>query len=202
MTTPLNTNARRLLVPLMMALVPVCAFGASPLRPAATEDRSPRMGATETIQAEATAVLPGRYGQIYATAERNASIAGSRVLETARTMMVDRDLVIGSCWDYANAVFKRAAHPNKRGLRKRVFSGSRKKRRFANVSLIRPGDWLYYVNHSYSDVPHSAIFVAWLDRRKKHALMITYRGAKRRVPGVLDDYNLKSVFRIVRPTLR
>jgi hypothetical protein len=200
MTTPLNTNCGRLLVPLMMALAPICAVEAFPLRVAATEDRSPRMGATETIEATATVVMAGRYGQIFAAAERNASIAGSRILATARTMMVDRDLVVGSCWDYANAVFNRAGHPNKRGLRTRAFSGSRKKRRFANASLIRPGDWLYYVNHSYSDVSHSAIFVAWLDRRRRHALMITYRGAKRRVPGVLDDYDLRSVFRIIRPT--
>ncbi|MFT7621221.1 MAG: hypothetical protein ACI9WU_000382 [Myxococcota bacterium] len=133
-------------------------------------------------------------------AEKAARGAGANVLRTARKMMESGDLVIGSCWDYANAVFKRAGYPNRRGRRKTVFKGSRSKKRFANVRLIRPGDWLYYVNHQYKGSPHSAIFVGWLNRKRKHALMITYRGAKRRVPGTLDDYDLSSVYRIVRPT--
>jgi len=116
-------------------------------------------------------------------------------------MMSRRDIVIGSCWDYANAVFKKAGHPNRRDRRRTVFKGARKKRQFARARLIQPGDWLYYVNHDYREVPHSAIFVTWLDRRRKRALMITYRGARRAVPGVLDDYTLTSVYRIVRPVI-
>jgi hypothetical protein len=117
-------------------------------------------------------------------------------------MMVSGELVVGSCWDYANAVYKRAVPDGRRAKRKTVFKGSRKKRRFANVNLIEPGDWLYYINHQYKDVQHSAIFVAWLNKGKKQALMITYRGARRRVPGVLDDYDLSSVYRIIRHGLR
>lgn len=137
---------------------------------------------------------------MFSRAEAGARGAARQVLSTARTMMEQRVVVVGSCWDYANAVFKRAGHPNQRGKRQTIFKGSRSKAVFANVGLIRPGDWLYYVNHQYKKVPHSAIFVAWVNRRKKRALMITYRGAKRAVPGTLDEYDLRSVFRIVRPT--
>jgi len=167
--------------------------------------RSVRQGPTTTLPARPKPLrkpLPAKLSGIFSRAQADASAPGREVLETARTMMQDRVLVVGSCWDYANAVFKRAGHPNKTGRRKTIFKGSRTKRQFADVRLIRPGDWLYYVNHQYRNVPHSAIFVAWLDRRRKHALMITYRGAKRAVPGQLDDYDLSSVYRIVRPISR
>ena len=197
----------------LSAAVVIAAAPASADRPAERPDRLPRMGATETASAPSAARTPppvsvsaapkpdlGEMTHFFLSAEERASSAGRRVLGTARQMMQAKTLVIGSCWDYANAVFTRAGHPLKRGKRRTVFKGSRSKRRFASVDLIEPGDWLYYVNHSYSDVPHSAIFVGWLDRAKKRALMITYRGAKRRVPGVLDDYDLRSVYRIIRPS--
>ncbi len=151
------------------------------VRPTEPDARSVRQGAETTHTTPATPVP--------------AAIGGEAVLKTARRMMKDGVVIKGSCWDYANEVFRRTHHH-----RTTVFKGSRTSKRFADVSLIRPGDWLYYVNHQYKDVPHSAIFVKWLDRPRKWALMITYRGAGRDVPGVLDEYDLRSVYRIIRAT--
>jgi hypothetical protein len=134
-------------------------------------------------------------------AEAAAEPAGRQVLATARDL-IDRAVVVvrGSCWDYANAVFERAGFPAGRA-RQTVFRGG-KKGPYADLDQVRPGDWLYYVNHSYGEVPHSAIFVDWEDREAGLGLMIIYVGAKRRRPGRYEVYDLRSVYRIVRPVLR
>lgn len=195
------------LVPILVVASSLSTATAEPPRGAESADRLSRMGATAQFVAHeavsepaAEAPVPSGPLGLLVSAERRASAAGRRVLATARRMMKRNVIVVGSCWDYANAVFERAGHPGKRGKRKTIFKGSRSRRRFADVKLIQPGDWLYYVNHQYRNVPHSAIFVAWLDRKRREALMITYRGARRRVPGVLDTYDLSSVYRIIRPS--
>ena len=70
---------------------------------------------------------------------------------------------------------------------------------YARVGLIRPGDWLYHVNHSYRNSPHSGIFVRWTNRRRKIARMVSYAGSRRNEPGRYRDYDLSSVYRITRP---
>ncbi len=134
-------------------------------------------------------------------AEAAAEPAGRQVLATARDL-IDREVVVvrGSCWDYANAVFERAGFAAGRA-RQTVFRGG-KKGPYADLDQVRPGDWLYYVNHSYGEVPHSAIFVDWEDREAGLGLMISYVGAKRRRPGRYQVYDLRSVYRIVRPVTR
>lgn len=134
-------------------------------------------------------------------AEAAAEPAGRQVLATARDL-IDREVVVvrGSCWDYANAVFERAGFAAGRA-RQTVFRGG-KKGPYADLDQVRPGDWLYYVNHSYGEVPHSAIFVDWEDREAGLGLMISYVGAKRRRPGRYEVYDLRSVYRIVRPVTR
>ncbi|MCB9540345.1 MAG: hypothetical protein H6704_29365 [Myxococcales bacterium] len=133
-------------------------------------------------------------------AEVLATPAARQVLATARDL-IEREVVVvrGSCWDYANAVFERAGFAAGRA-RQTVFRGG-KKGPYAELDQIRPGDWLYYVNHSYGEVPHSAIFVDWEDRAAGLGLMISYVGAKRRRPGRYEAYDLRSVYRIVRPVM-
>ena len=129
-----------------------------------------------------------------------ASEPGLRVLAMARRMMEAKTIIRGSCWDYANAVYRRAGFSGR--ARQTVFRGRRQRGPYAPARLFRAGDWLYFINHSYHDVQHSAIFVRWVDRRARVALMVTYRGARRAVPGVYDEYDLSHVYRVVRPSAR
>ena len=43
------------------------------------------------------------------------------------------------------------------------FSGDAKAGPYADPATFLPGDWLYYVNHSYGDIEHSGVFVDWTD---------------------------------------
>ena len=67
------------------------------------------------------------------------------------------------------------------------------------MSALQPGDFLSYINHSYRGSEHSAIFVAWLDRSRKEALMMSYVGGKRRKPGGYRSYLLSHVYMVMRP---
>ncbi len=58
---------------------------------------------------------------------------------------------------------------------------------------------VYYLNHSYANIEHSAIFVDWLNRHQKNALMLSYAGQNRRTPAQLLPYDLSHVYRIERP---
>ncbi len=132
-------------------------------------------------------------------AERSASPGGRAVLATGRQMtLVEREILPGGCWDYANEVYNRAGHPG-RGGRRSVFKGSKERGPYATPAQIRPGDFLYYINHSYGDIEHSAIFVAWLDIDSRRALMLSYAGEQRREPARYKSYDLSHVYRIVRP---
>lgn len=115
-------------------------------------------------------------------------------------MIDERQVVIGSCWDWVQAVYIRAGFLNKRGLRRTVFKGSKKKGVFAKPSQLQPGDWVYHVNHQYRGVGHSAIFVRWVDRSRNLAKTISYAGSRRNKPGRYGTYDLSSVYRIIRPT--
>lgn len=172
-------------------------------------NRLPRLGSTTTIERpEARPSTPytrniprgrKRHLSILQSAERRAKGAARKVLSTARRMMEQRTIVRGSCWDWVNAVYKRAGYPNRRGKRKTIFKGSRKNKKFASINRIKSGDWLYYVNYQYKRVPHSGIFVGWINKRKKRALILSYRGARSRTPGGLSEYDLRSVYNIIRP---
>lgn len=106
-------------------------------------------------------------------AEEQASPEGKVILTTSRSMIAERLIVVGSCWDYINAVYNRAQYPaDKRvsALKSKILGP------FADVSIIQPGDWLYFINHSYSEVDHSGIFVEWINIDKKSAVMMSYKG--------------------------
>lgn len=129
-------------------------------------------------------------------AEENASPQGKSILSVGRSMVTDREIVVGSCWDYINTVYNRANFPpNKRT----IVLKSKKKGPFAKIDRIEPGDWLYYINHSYSRVEHSGIFVEWVNRDKKSAVVMSYQGGKKKSSATYKIYDLKNVYYIIRP---
>jgi len=145
-----------------------------------------------------TASLDGdsEHGLISA-AERKASPQGRDVLATGRRMtLIEKKILPGSCWDYIDAVYDRAGYPPSK--RKIVFKGSKYRGPYAKTGLVQPGDWLYYVNHQYGGIEHSAIFVGWEDRDRNKALMLSYGGEGRRQPARYRHYDLSNVYRIVR----
>ena len=64
--------------------------------------------------------------------------------------------------------------------------------------LFLPGDWLYYVNHSYGDIEHSGVFVDWTDYARSEGLVLSYAGEQRNEPGRYKVYDLSHVYRITR----
>lgn len=115
-----------------------------------------------------------------------------RVLETTRAMISDGVVVRGSCYTWLNAVYRRAG-----GRARTVFQGPQRAP-FTAFELLAPGDWVFFINHSYGDVTHSAIFLAWIDRDAHVALMASYPGGNRNEPGRFSDYELTNVYQIVR----
>jgi hypothetical protein len=129
-------------------------------------------------------------------AEDEAASGAAKILATARRMTVDEKAVLpGACWDYVNAVWKRAGFPSSR--RKTVFKGG-KKGPFADSKLIQPGDWLYFINHSYNDIEHSSLFIAWADKGAKEGYLLSYAGERRAEPARYKRYDLHHVYQIIR----
>jgi len=122
---------------------------------------------------------------------------GKAVLETGHKIVSNgKPVVMNCCWDFANALYNRAGYlPEKRQV---VFKGQ-KKGPYANPKMIQPGDWLYYVNHEYRRIEHSAIFVDWIDYKGKKGMMLSYVGGKRKEPARYVASNLKNVYYIIRP---
>ncbi len=129
-------------------------------------------------------------------AQENASPEGKVILSAGRLMIAERKIVRGSCWDYINAIYNHALYPvDKRitPLKSKIIGP------FADVSLIQAGDWLYFINYSFSEVDHSGIFVEWTNREKKYAVVLSYQGGKNKTPATYKIYDLKSVYYIIRP---
>lgn len=129
-------------------------------------------------------------------AEASASAGGRRVLEASRNMISEQELHIGGCWNYINAVYDRAGFPSKQRetVYKSKFNGP-----YVKSDVIQAGDWLYFVNHSFSESEHSAIFVAWIDEGKKEALMVNYVGGNKKKPGTYKRFILDEVYNVFRP---
>ncbi len=130
--------------------------------------------------------------------EKQASPAGRAILTMGRIMTLsNREIVRGGCWDYANVVYNRAGYPDKK--RQTMFKTKKHNNQgYAPTQLIQPGDWLYYINHSYGGVEHSAIFVGWVNQQNAEGLMLSYGGEGRNAPARYLSYDLSSVYRIVR----
>ena len=128
-------------------------------------------------------------------AEAMAQPAAQKVLQQARRMTLDERFIIrGGCWDYLNEVFHRAGIE-----RETVFKGSYSAGPYVDVASLRSGDWLYYINHGYNDIEHSGLFVGWLDKPSRQALILSYAGERRREPARYKVYDLSHVYQVMRP---
>jgi hypothetical protein len=137
-----------------------------------------------------------KYAKLLIDAEKKATPTGRKVLETGRDMaLLKRAIVKGSCWDYANAVYEKAGF---QGKDKRKVVLSKKQAARFDLKNLEPGDFLSYINHSYKNLAHSAIFVDWLNFEKKIALMLSYAGQNRQEPARYRPYELSTVFYVAR----
>ena len=160
------------------------------------------------VQRQSPAILPAflsgsydnvdsEYLPLLSRAETQSSLAAREVISTARTMALnERTIIQGGCWDYLNAVFKRAGV-----TRDTVHKGAYSQGPYANSSEIEVGDWLYYINHGYNGVEHSGLFVGWVDEAANQALILSYAGESRREPARYRVYDLSNVYQIMRPTV-
>lgn len=133
--------------------------------------------------------------EILNRAENNSSIAGRKILEASRSMIKNQEIVVGGCWDYINTVYDRAGYSDNQ--RTTIFK-SKLQGPYIKVDRIEPGDWLYFVNHSYNETEHSAIFVAWTDEEKKIALMVSYVGGDQKKPALYKKYTLNNIYNVIR----
>ncbi len=115
-----------------------------------------------------------------------------RVLQTIHAMLDESTVVRGSCYTWVSALYRRAG-----GRSSAIFHGS-PRASFTATEQLKPGDWVFFINHSFGDVTHSAVFVAWIDEGARIALMVSYPGGNRRAPGRFSDYELSNVYQIVR----
>lgn len=138
---------------------------------------------------------PENVEDILNKAESNATVSGRKILELSRSMIADQEVVIGGCWHYINAVYDRSGFSSNQ--RETVFK-SKFKGPYASSDIIKTGDWLYFVNHSYRDTEHSAIFVAWVDEEKKDALMVSYVGENQKKPATYKRFLLDKVYSVFR----
>jgi hypothetical protein len=134
-----------------------------------------------------------KYTQILLDAESRASPEGRRILATGRKMaLVHHAVIRGSCWDYANAIFERAGYPRE------VVMQTQGEPLNLHFHSLQPGDFISYVNHSFNDIKHTAIFVDWVDYDRKIGLMLSYAGQKRKEPARYKLYDLSDVYYIAR----
>ena len=160
------------------------------------------------VQRQVSSVLPaflsGNYDNVDSeylpllnNAETQSSLADREVISTARKMALnERTIIQGGCWDYLNAVFKRAGV-----TRDTIHKGTYGQGPYANSGEIEVGDWLYYINHGYKGVEHSGLFVGWVDEQAKQALILSYAGESRREPARYRVYDLSNVYQIMRPNV-
>jgi hypothetical protein len=120
---------------------------------------------------------------------------GKLILETGRKMALkEKTIIKGSCWNWVNEVFDRSGF----GTSKKIVYNSKKSGPYVDISQIKPGDWLYYINYSYNKIEHSGIFVYWKDYKKKLGVILSYSGRNRSEPARYLTYDLKSIYYITR----
>ncbi len=130
-------------------------------------------------------------------AELEADPKARTILRTGREMTLDEQVVIiGGCWDYIDAVYTRAGFTRDR--RRVVFKGTKENGPYADEDELRPGDWVYHINHSYNDIEHSGIFIKWLDKESAIGLLLSYRGERSNKPARYRGYDLSNVYTITR----
>ncbi len=136
------------------------------------------------------------YESLIIDAESKAQPSAKKVLQKAKEMtLIKREIIRGSCWDYIDTVYTRVGFLKNR---RKIIYKSRKKGPFADLNMIQAGDWIYHINYSYHKVGHSGIFIGWVDRQKKLALILSYAGERRKTPARYKVYDLSSVYHITR----
>ena len=122
--------------------------------------------------------------------------AGLRIINEGYQMAVlQKDIVIGSCWDFINAVYNNAGF--QRANREVVYKRA-KGTELSNPELLEPGDWVYHVNYSYHNIEHSAIFICWKDYDKRMGITLSYVGQNKSTPGKYGVYDLRGIYNIKR----
>ena len=117
------------------------------------------------------------------------------ILTNALKFVRDGKIIKGSCWDYINAIYNVSGV--KINKRKIVFR-SKKNGPYAKKEIIKSGDWLYHVNHSYHNIEHSGMFIDWIDKKNNKALMLSYAGENKKNPARFRVYNIDSTYNIIR----
>jgi hypothetical protein len=166
-------------------------------------DTLPEAPETETDSRET--ISPGLYSSqfspeaatVIARTYARTDTPGGRVLKAAMEMVDKKVIVLGGCWGYVNRVYDNAHYPQEK--REQIFKGE-KDGPYANHAVIMPGDWIMYCNLPYGEIGHSAIFVEWIDFRRRSALTIEYVGGNRKIPGRFREADITKTFGILRPT--
>ncbi len=125
--------------------------------------------------------------------------AGIHTVMTARRMIARNERIRGSCYRYLSEVFARAGHDGWR--RRRILHRSSRDGPYADLSVVRPGDWLYIVNdpHRTPVGTHSVMFVGWRDRARGIANVISHPGWGSPRSGRERSYDISRTYRIIRP---
>ncbi len=120
----------------------------------------------------------------------------NKILKIGDKMIKNKEIIRGGCWNYIDTLYARAGYP--RSKRVTIFKTAKNRPPYAPAKLIRQGDWLYYINHSYKKVTHSGVFVKWHNKPKRQAIILSYAGERRKKPARYKIYNIKNVFTIIR----
>lgn len=121
------------------------------------------------------------------------SIEGEKILKMGEVMALrDKEIIQGGCWDYIDTLYSRAGFS--RGQRIYIFKAKKSKKTIAPFHLIKPGDWLYFLNHSYGKIEHSGIFVRWENREKNKALLLSYQGEFKKRPARYKVYDITNTY--------
>ena len=122
---------------------------------------------------------------------------GIHSILTARQMMASDEHIHGSCYAYLSEVYARAGHSSWR--KRTIVYRQGRTGPYADLDLIRPGDWLYIVTGPNS--VHSVMFVRWEDRARGYARTISHPGwFAGPHTGRESGYDVSQTYRIIRPT--
>ncbi len=123
-------------------------------------------------------------------------VGANLILQTAyKFSYMDKKVIQGSCWDYANAIYSKL---NSDYFKKHDIFFSKKAGPYAPISMLQPGDWIYHVNHQFYGVEHSAIFICWKDYEEGIAITLSYMGMNKWKTAEFGEFDLKSVYAIFR----
>jgi hypothetical protein len=131
-------------------------------------------------------------------AERQAvgASTGAKVIAAALALVNNGTVVKGGCWDWVNRAYNDAGFTVKK--RQTVFQ-SKPEGPYVNNALIRPGDWISFLNLTYGEIGHSAIFLDWLDFERHSAITLEYAGENREIPGRYREYDIFKCYVVMRP---